>query len=198
MLAPAFLAKCWEQWGLDWERRQAAGGAFHWHQVDKQPVNVKLLPLLRAQTQDHCSFCDNYPVSPPSNPTIEHFRPKSRFPREAYQWENLYFCCDWCQRKGEQFDPGLLRPDAADFDFDRYFRWEFTRGELLPNELASPEDQERAWVTIRLYRLNSGHPALRKRAQHQRAKDPEAPLDDFPYRGFLSGDGIDSGNGPKG
>jgi uncharacterized protein (TIGR02646 family) len=154
--------------------------------VDGEPVNRKLLPPLRAQTQDHCSFCDNYPICPPSKHTIEHFRPKSRFPREAYRWENLYYCCDHCQQKGEEFEEGLLRPDAEDFEFDRYFRWEFTKGELLPNDLATPEDQHRAQVTIRLYRLNEGHPACRKRAQHQRGKDPQAPLDDFPYRGFLA------------
>lgn len=187
--APEFLAARWERWGVEWEERQRAGGSFHWHVVDKEPVNQKLLPALKAQTQDHCSFCDNYPINPPSPDTIEHFRPKSRFPREAYQWSNLYYCCGCCQQKGDEFDEALLRPDAQDFDFDRFFRWEFSRGELLVNELASPEDQQRAEVTIRLYRLNEGHPFLRRRAQHQRAKEPDAPLDDFAYRGFLDGGG---------
>lgn len=78
--APEFLAGRWEAWGREWEERQRKGGSFHWHQVDGEMVNQRLLPGLRAQTQDHCSFCGAFPVSPPSDPTIEHFRPKSRFP----------------------------------------------------------------------------------------------------------------------
>jgi hypothetical protein len=62
-----------------------------WHEIDGAKVNQKLLPLLKNQTQDHCSFCDAFPVDPPSIPTIEHFRPKTAFPREAFKWENLYY-----------------------------------------------------------------------------------------------------------
>jgi uncharacterized protein (TIGR02646 family) len=183
--APDFLAPRWEQWGRDWEGRQKAGGKFHWHEVDREPVNQKLLPALKAQTQDHCSFCDNYPVSPPSVDTIEHFRPKSRFPREAYQWENLYFCCVHCQQKGEEFDEAMLRPDAEDFAFERYFRRDYTQGLLLVNELAPPEDQHRAEVTIRLYRLNQDHPRSRRLALRARGNDQASPLNDFAYRDFL-------------
>ena len=148
-------------------------------------VHHRLLPLLKAQVQDHCSFCDAFPVCPPSNPTIEHFRPKTRFPREAYQWENLYFCCDFCQGKGEEFEEGLLRPDAEDYRFDRFFRWDFTTGNLEVNEQASLEDQQRATVTIALYRLNTGHPSLRRREARRRSKSPAEPLDEFAYRDFV-------------
>lgn len=183
---PEFLADRWEEWGKEWERRKAEGGSFHWHQLDGKPVNHRLLPRLKAQTQDHCSFCDCYPVSPPSLDTIEHFRPKSQFPREAYRWENLYYCCDFCQSsKKEDFDEALLRPDTEDYSFDRYFRWDWTQGLLQVNERASPEDQHRAEVTIRLYALNEGHAVCRKRALHQRSRDPDSPLDEHPYRDYL-------------
>ena len=99
---PDFLTDKWEQWGLDWERRKSEnpGAAFNWRQHENEAVNQKLLPRLKEQTQDHCSFCDHFPVSPPSIETIEHFRPKARFPRDAYRWTNLYFCCTHCQQKG--------------------------------------------------------------------------------------------------
>ena len=79
---PEFLASNWEKWGQDWEARRAGNhkSAFHWHQINEVPVNQLLLPILKNQTQDHCSFCDNYPVSPPSIDTIEHFRPENPFP----------------------------------------------------------------------------------------------------------------------
>lgn len=186
---PAFLAERWETWGLEWEqRRQANSGAqFHWHQIEGEFVNRKLLPLLKEQTQNHCSFCDNFPVSPPSIDTIEHFRPKSRYPREAYQWVNLYFCCMYCQQKSDDFDEAALRPDAEDYQFDRYFRWDYTLGTIEVNDRASVEDQLRAEVTIRLYRLNEEHPSFRKRELRRRARCMDDPLDDFAYRGYVVG-----------
>jgi uncharacterized protein (TIGR02646 family) len=180
------LAKRWEAWGLAWEKRLAAGGRFHWHEVEGQPVNQRILPLLKQQTQDHCSFCDNYPVSPPSIDTIEHFRPKARYPREAYRWGNLYFACMYCQGKGDAFDESALQPDAADYSFDRYFRWDWTRGTLEVNERASAGDQQRARATIALYRLNDGHPGWRRRELRRRARANDEPLDDFAYRDYVA------------
>lgn len=185
--APEFLAERWEQWGREWEERRAADSraSFHWHEVGGEPVNRKLLPALKAQVQDHCSFCDNF-VRPTSPDTIEHFRPKTRFPREAYKWENLYYCCASCQAgKGDGYDEALLRPDAEDYAFKRYFWSDHTTGELKVNDQASPKDQHRAEVTIDLYRLNSGHPRFRKLAARRRSQAPNDPLDDFPYRDFV-------------
>jgi len=186
---PDYLAANWEAWGIDWEKRKAAGAPFYWLQVAGEPVNQKLLPVLKQQTQDHCSFCDNYPVSPPSIDTIEHFRPKARFPREAYRWTNLYFCCNWCQRKNDEFDEAALQPDFDDYQFDQYFRWDYTRGTIEANERSRPEDQHRARVTIALYRLNDGHPSLRKQWLKRHSKLKDEPVDEFPYRSYLESSG---------
>jgi uncharacterized protein (TIGR02646 family) len=187
--APECLKNNASAWGKEWEarRRSNPNANFHWHQLNGQVVNQLILPVLKAQTQDHCSFCDNYPVSPPSIETIEHFRPKSQFPLEAYTWTNLYFCCTYCQQKGTAFDDSLLQPDAIEYDFLRYFRWDFTTGLIEVNPKASPEDKRRAAVTIKVYRLNEGHPSFRKRALRQRAKMPDELLDDFPYRDYVAG-----------
>ena len=183
---PAVLADKEEAWGLEWEERHAQGGAFSWRVVDKLPLNQHLLPALKEQTQDHCSFCDIFPVTPPSRDTIEHFKPKSRFPTEAFLWINLYYCCMHCQlQKKEKFDEDLLRPDAQDYSFDRYFRWDFTRGELLVNERGSDADRRRAKITIELYGLNQGHPRLRRREIGLWIRRDGLPLDDFAYRDFL-------------
>jgi uncharacterized protein (TIGR02646 family) len=184
---PAILAEKWEEWGREWEerRRVTANAEFHWHKVDKVPVNQMILPELKRQFQEHCSFCDNYPISPPSIDTIEHFRPKTKYHREAYQWENLYYCCAFCQRKGAGFDDALLRPDAEDYTFERYFRCDYTTGNIEVNEQATAEDQNRARTTLRLYDLNNGHPSLRKRELYQRRKMPDHALDDFAYRDFV-------------
>ena len=184
---PDFLADRWERWGLEWEDRRTQNPAaqFHWHEIAGEKVNQKLLPLLKAQTQAHCSFCDAFPVSPPSIDTIEHFRPKTTFPRDAYRWANLYFCCMHCQQKGDEFDEALLCPDAADYEFERYFRWDFTTGELKVNELALAEDQHRAALTITIYQLNQGHTTLRRLALKNRATNPQGSLDELPYRHYV-------------
>lgn len=184
---PLFLAQKAVAWGREWEERKAANSAaqFHWHVVSGEKVNVKLLIILKEQTQAHCSFCDFFPVSPPSIDTVEHFRPKATYPREAYSWENLYFCCFHCQRKGAGFSDSVLRPDAPAYTFDRYFRWDYTLGKVEVNEKASIEDQECARVTILYFRLNEGHPIHRKAAARLRSKALEEPLDTFPYRDFV-------------
>jgi uncharacterized protein (TIGR02646 family) len=176
-----------EKWGNDWERRRKedASAQFHWHQINNKPVNQLLLPALKQQTQEHCSFCDQFPVEPPSVGTIEHFYPKSEYPLKAYQWENLYFCCCHCQQKQARFDDKLLRPDADDYSFDRYFDWDYTQGLIKENSQASPADQERAKCTIELYQLNVGHPRCRRLELQKRRKALELPIDDFAYRDFL-------------
>ncbi len=186
---PDFLMANWEKWGLSWERRKHSNPSaqFHWHELDGEPVNHKLLPPLKSQTQKHCSFCDSFPVSPPGIDTIEHFRPKNTFPREAYHWTNLYFCCPFCQQKNDDFDERLLQPDAPDYEFDRYFRWDFTRGTIEVNELALEPDRQRAAITIQLYRLNERHPVCRQRCAMLRIKSKEEPLDEFPYRDYIKG-----------
>ena len=185
---PSCLAENWNRWGENWERRHAANASarFGWPAVGGKPVNQTILPALKAQTQGHCSFCDNF-VSPPGIDTIEHFRPKTRFPREAYHWPNLYFCCPFCQhQKRGQYDEALLAPDHLEYDFDRYFRWDYTSGDLLVNAQASAADQERAALTIRTYGLNELHPSLRRREFRRRSRCLDDPLDEFAYRDFLS------------
>ena len=179
---PDFLVERWEAWGMRWERRllNNPGARFNWPKFQRKPVNQLLLPHLKEQTQDHCSFCDIFPVSPPSDDTIEHFRPKSLFPKEVCRWDNLYYCCRHCQKKLEEFDEDLLRPDDHDYDFDKYFRWDFILGTLEVNGNAPLENQKRAEVTIRLYRLNVGHPTLRK----LKMRPQEPGSSDYAYRHY--------------
>jgi uncharacterized protein (TIGR02646 family) len=184
---PQVLAANWEKWGCEWEVRRSSDSKarFYWHRINGEPVNQLIMPALKEQTQDHCSFCDNFPISPPGIDTIEHFKPKAKYPRLAYKWDNLYYCCPYCQQKWAEFDELALRPDADDYEFDRYFRWDFTKGTIAPNERASPEDQARAVATINLYRLNEGHPIWRKRAFSLRITFGDSDSDIFPYRNYV-------------
>ena len=130
-----------------------------WPGFRGQTVNKVLFPLLCRQTQDHCSFCDGHPMTDAmTNETIEHFQPKSgphARPELRLSWENLYACCSGCQTaKREKWDDALLRPDAPDYSFRRYFSCEFTTGRIVPRRRAPAEDRRKAQVTIDLYDLN--------------------------------------------
>lgn len=185
--APVVLERFGREWQRKWTEANARGKDFRWPIVDSESLNRKLLPVLKEQTQDHCSFCDSFPVSPPSVDTIEHFKPKAKFPEAAFAWENLFYCCACCQqRKGPRFDELALKPDEPDYDFDKFFRWDWTTGKLLPNQNGSSIHQERALVTIELFGLNDGHPTLRKRELHRRDRDQTTSIDDFAYRDYIA------------
>ena len=161
---PDVLREHSEAWGQEWARKHGEEKTFAWPQKNGKPLNHILLPALKEQTQEHCSFCDAYPVSPPGTETIEHFRPKSVYHEDAFSWGNLYYCCNHCQKqKQEKFDEKLLRPDELGYRFDDYFRWDFISGHLLPNDApnVSDENRERAKLTIKMYGLNVGHPEVR-------------------------------------
>lgn len=74
----------------------------------------------------------------------------------AYVWHNLFLCCDVCQNaKGENYDKKLLKPDAIEYEFNRYFKIKAKTGEIVINPAASTEDKQRAQITIDIYDLNS-------------------------------------------
>ena len=146
------------RWNTQWAEHRTTNpnAAFRWYFVDGISARDHLLPTLRLQTEDHCSFCDAFPVGGVSNETIEHFRPKSKFPEHAYTWTNLYYCCDACQNaKREEWHDMLLHADAADYSFSRYFEFDFTTRGIKPNPLANEQDQRRAAITVQLYGLDS-------------------------------------------
>src|SRR4051794_31275216 len=111
---PAICTEYSAKWNAQWVARRNANpkAAFRWYSIRNQSARDHLLPILHAQSEGHCSFCDAFPVGGVSNKTIEHFRPKSRLPEYAYTWTNLYYCCDACQNaKREEWDEILLHAD---------------------------------------------------------------------------------------
>lgn len=132
--APAVLLDYGPQWTQQWiERRQQNPAAdFRWYQHEKRSVREWLLPALREMSDGHCSFCEAFPLEGQSNEPIEHFRPKSAFPEHAYEWKNLYYCCETCQSsKGDRWDDGLLAPDAPDYRWADWFEFDYTTGSMV-------------------------------------------------------------------
>lgn len=140
---------------------------------------------LLDMTQQHCAFCDGPFAESPK--TIEHFRPKSRFPELAFAWSNLFPCCYACQSsKQEKFNECLLKPDDEDYRFDRYFLVKYETGEIEVSPLLGPQERERAAITLEIYGLNTPerkNARVRELRYFQLEENPV--IDDFNYRFFL-------------
>lgn len=152
----------WEkerEWTLEFMCRLAANpqAAFKWPKArDKRPISHHIREALEAMSDNHCAYCEGFPLGVLSVQTIEHFKPKRTFPKQAFHWPNLFLACSRCQlAKKERFDPLLLKPDQASYQFSHYFWYEAFTGRLAVNTLASKEDQKRAELTIQLLDLNT-------------------------------------------
>jgi len=174
-------------WGLQYEANildPNKSNKFNWATYNRRRVNQLIEDNLKNMTQNHCAFCDIFPLRQ-SGRTIEHYRPKSMFPRESHLWTNLFYCCHSCQEKGERFDEALLKPDVQAYDFSAFFICEID-GEaiiLKPNPRATIPNQDRASITIQIYGLNDfERPEDRYRVLRQFNDSISPVVDEFPYR----------------
>ncbi|MEZ6126398.1 MAG: retron system putative HNH endonuclease [Planctomycetaceae bacterium] len=186
--APAVIENG-DRWNERWEAAEDQKPRRQFQLVRSQNRTVRdwIRDDLAAMTQEHCAHSSRYTVEPES---VRHFRPKSdpRFLDLAYAWENLFFCCGGCQsHKLEQWDDSLINPDAPDYTFERYFRFEFTTGEIKPNPKASQSDQHAARTTIEIYGLDSPQRRRWRRLEAERWRESRnLPLDLFAYRDFIA------------
>jgi len=173
----------YRRWGRKYaEQRRQGNTEFKWRTSVKDKLKMDLAKL----TASHCSFCDSYPLG---QETIEHFRPRSQFPKLAYVWHNLFLCCEACQgAKDDGFDKKLLKPDRRGYNFEHYFIVNFKTGEIEVNPSASVDDQERARITIAMYNLNdrsTERRTYRDRIMNQIRKgriNLSKDIDDLSYR----------------
>ncbi len=86
-------------------------------------------------------------------PTVDHFRPLSRYPGLAYQWSNWIFSCRRCNGENKQDKwpaSGYVDPSAADVQErpERHFDYDAETGEIIPMPGLPSEARERALRTI--------------------------------------------------
>jgi uncharacterized protein (TIGR02646 family) len=137
------------------QRRKAnAGAAFFWPQRNGESILPIVRAALGALTIEHCSYCDGFPIDAYSEKEVDHFKPKADFPSDAFDWVNLYLVCTGCNKaKLAEWNPLVIRPDEADYAFERFFIVDALTGELKPNPGATVDEQERATETIRVFNL---------------------------------------------
>ena len=121
---------------------------------------------LGARSGDICWYCErncgaDAPVGSAA-PTIDHFRPISRFPELAYAWSNWVFSCRRCnQFKGDGWpETGYVDPCAAVVAErpEQYFEFE-APADIVARKGLSEAARLKAWATIDDLRLNN--PVLR-------------------------------------
>lgn len=96
-----------------------------WHKYNKPYVKTALIEMFHHK----CAYCETKHESAALH--IEHYRPKKKYPRYTFEWQNLLLACITCNTvyKGEQFplqeadenNPLLLNPCEDDPAQHLYF-----------------------------------------------------------------------------
>lgn len=70
---------------------------------------------LKDSSYGKCMYCESL-ISHIDYGDVEHIKPKSTFPEETYNWDNLGYSCPKCNRdyKKDVYDPNLINPYADD------------------------------------------------------------------------------------
>ena len=118
---------------------------------------------LGGRTDDICWYCERRcePASEASGraATVDHFKPRSRFPELTYEWTNWVFSCRRCNEENKRdrwprlgyVDPGATEEQERP---DRYFDYDMLTGEIVPNPALQGDAKRKAEVTIDYLGLN--------------------------------------------
>jgi hypothetical protein len=184
------LADNYIQWGEEFKRHLDSGGKssdFGW----KGGLYTEMRRQLAIITKEHCSFCDDHPIGTNSKETIEHYFPKAEFPLDAYNWANLFYCCDKCQSEANRNDfQETLKPDIETYRFSDYFYFDLGTGQLKvleSLETDNPAMFERANAFLIRYGI-SNNPKRNNARKHlfqilvKILPTADLQRDDFEYR----------------
>jgi uncharacterized protein (TIGR02646 family) len=184
---PEVLKENWEQYGKSYSENRLKNPSFvfAWPTKDGVKINHSILPILLLQTQEHCSYCDKYPLLR-GDDSIDHFKPKSipAFYPLVCKWDNLYLACKHCQdSKGAAYNENLLKPDDIYYSFTKYFNYNYTTHIVEVNTLEAPEYQLKALETIRIFDFNhKGQVKSREHSFKRYIKEANPILNDFNHR----------------
>lgn len=141
----------------------------------------KVVQALHKMQDGKCCYCEDYIPDSGRGKEVEHFRPRSKFPHLAYDWNNLLLACTACNdAKSDQFptspggDPLILNPSDPALDPEDHVSFvvkevgaigqgspvspETTLGLAIPKD-GSPLGEE----TIRTTKLYQSHHVKKRR-----------------------------------
>ncbi len=114
-------------------------------------------PTLGSRTNNVCWYCERQCYAAAESggraPTVDHFRPLSRFPALAYAWSNWIFSCRRCNEdnKGNGWPSWGYVDPCADDDKERpehYFDYDAATGEIIPKGGLAGDARRKALRTI--------------------------------------------------
>ncbi len=113
-------------------------------------------PNLGSRNNNICWYCERMCDAETGGraPTVDHFRPLSRFPHLAYEWSNWVFSCQRCNAENKRDkwpDFGYVDPAAVEVVErpERYFDYDAATGEIIPRTGLTADARQRARQTIR-------------------------------------------------
>lgn len=113
--------------------------------------------FLAARSANVCWYCERLCSSDADAggkaPTVDHFRPLSRYLALAYQWTNWIFSCHRCNADNKRdswpnvgyVDPGATNEQEKP---EHYFDYDAATGHIILKSGLSPEAREKAQRTI--------------------------------------------------
>ncbi len=136
----------------------------------------KIREILSKDTNDCCAYCNAGNILA-SCPEIEHFLPKSNFPLQACNWDNLFLSCSKCNlHKSTKYfgvdEFGIIgklkceafKPDELSYKFKDNFTINIFTGEIEPKN-------KRAETTIHLFCLNEPSRNFARKKELERFKE---------------------------
>jgi uncharacterized protein (TIGR02646 family) len=126
-----------------------------WQKVSPEDKS-EIWKALQAMQLDRCAYCESKISFPKRH--IEHFCPRSIFPKKTFDWSNLFGSCmnqEHCGKHKDknQHEPAdLIKPDIEDPEKLLLF---IVDGTVTIRSNLVPEDQYRAEETIRVFNLNT-------------------------------------------
>ena len=108
-----------------------------------------------------CAYCETLDKG-----EVDHFRPKSRFPKLVYEWENWVFACHNCNHaKGDKWPSGGYVDPCAKSKSARpenFCDFDAVTGEIVPKQGLSQARSHKAQRMIDDLHLNDRHHLQRR------------------------------------
>ena len=130
------------------------------HKTGDRPADSRwrdFRDLLAGRSGNVCWYCERLCQRDPDDtgkaPTVDHFRPRSRFPELTYAWNNWIFSCRRCNADNKQdgwpplgyVDPCATAPEEQP---EQFFDYDPATGDIIPKPGLQPQARERALRTI--------------------------------------------------
>ena len=123
---------------------------------------TRILGELHSAYRGICAYSCHWIPFDTGHDTVEHFRPKNRYPKEAYEWSNYRLVCGTLNgRKG--IDTGVIDPFVVQ---EGWFILDFPSVLVRPNHSLSHGDTEAVLHTIARLGLNDEGTCLKARLRY--------------------------------